>query len=321
MASLESFVYSKFKSNPNCEAKVILKDLCYLYGNDFITYTPIQRLLKSFRSGDFSSLQNPSSRLPKIPSRVYPEYQLPDPVEEEKRKAEKEENDCRWVNDNVDYEWEEWQQTLQNKEENDEAMQISDDVDYQKGDSISNGESDSSASDNENSNSVSDEETELDDDYAPTSQDIFSKLSNEKRRVLILNYFMKQYSVTQTVKKLKKRFGRENFDSKTVSLWFKRFRLGDYSCKDRPLPKRETRITDEQLKDYIEENPQSTTVDIAQKFNYSTSQICRRFRKMGWVQKLDKWVPYRLNDAQKKKRVNMSKQLLDKMKKEPDFPR
>lgn len=329
MSSLESFVYSKFKANSDCEAKLLCKELCHLYGENFVSYSTIQRLLKAFRSGNLSSLQNPSSRLPKIPLRSHPEYQLPDPEEEAKKKAEKEEWDSRWVNDNVDFEWDEWQQTLQKKEE-EEAMQMSDseDSDYQvedgiskMGDNSSSSDSDNSASDNEDSNLNSDEETELDDDYAPTCKEIFSKLTKEQRRILILNYSMKDYSVNKTVKKLKARFGTASFDRKTVALWFKRFRLGEYSCKERPHPVKATRMSDEQLKAYVEENPYSTTVDIAQNFKYSTSQICRRFRKMGWVLKRDKWVPYRLNDAQKKKRVDMCKQLLDKMNKEPEFPR
>src|SRR5699024_3627160 len=85
--------------------------------------------------------------------------------------------------------------------------------------------------------SNSDPETIIDSDpeHLPTPPEIWNKLTRTQRRTFILGCFLEGKNVGETVRCLNARFNNcgATFHKKKVKIWFKRFKLGDYTCQDK----------------------------------------------------------------------------------------
>ena len=55
----------------------------------------------------------------------------------------------------------------------------------------------------------------------------------------------------------------------------------------------------------IKADPLSTTQEIAKELNVNHTMVVRHFRKIGKVEKLDKWVPHELTKIKKQKQKNI----------------
>ena len=89
------------------------------------------------------------------------------------------------------------------------------------------------------------------------------------------------------------------------SFSFRRFYL-----KDAPRSGRPTEVDDGKIKPMIENNQRSTTPEIAEKLNVSHTCVERHLKQLGYVNKLDIWVPHRLNEIQLTKRISICDSLL-----------
>ena len=78
----------------------------------------------------------------------------------------------------------------------------------------------------------------------------------------------------------------------------KSFRSGDLDLKDTPRSGRPTEVDDDKIKAMIENNRHSTTRDITEKIKISHTSIERHLKQLGYVNKLDNWVPHKLNEIQ-----------------------
>lgn len=65
-------------------------------------------------------------------------------------------------------------------------------------------------------------QTDIDDDYAPTSAEIFSKLTNQTKRAFILQSFIEKLSIADCAQKLNK-FFPGSLKYPTIKLWYYRF--------------------------------------------------------------------------------------------------
>ena len=64
----------------------------------------------------------------------------------------------------------------------------------------------------------------------------------------------------------------------------------------------------------LENNRHSTTRVIAEELNISHTCVERHFKKLGYVNKLDIWVPHKLNEIQLTKRMSICDSLLKRNK-------
>lgn len=161
-----------------------------------------------------------------------------------------------------------------------------------------------------------DAETDLDDEFAPTSAEIFSKLTNQTKRAFILQSFIEKLSIADCHQKLNALFPG-SFNYSTVKLWYHRFRRGDYSCRSKVHKGPSFRVSSEKLRQYILEHPFAEAGEMASEFGYSIANIYRRMKKLNYVLKLDQWVPYKLSNANMANRVAICNQLLTKLRNEP----
>ena len=98
---------------------------------------------------------------------------------------------------------------------------------------------------------------------------------------------------------------------KTIYLWFKRFRSGDYSLEDKPKSGRPSTINLDSLKSLIDNDPCLTTRQLASRLRCSKSIISYYFSKLELVSKLGSLVPHDLNRHQLKSRVETCQRLYD----------
>ena len=71
----------------------------------------------------------------------------------------------------------------------------------------------------------------------------------------------------------------------------------------------------------IENNRRSTTREITEKLNISHTCVKRHLKQLGYVNKLDIWVPHKLNEIQFTKRISICDSLLKRNETDPFLKR
>ena len=87
--------------------------------------------------------------------------------------------------------------------------------------------------------------------------------------------------------------------------------------KDTPNSGRPTEVADDNIKAMIENNRRSTTREIAGKLNISHTCVERHLKQLGYVNKLDIWVPHKFNEIQLTKWISICDSLLKRDKTDP----
>ena len=92
----------------------------------------------------------------------------------------------------------------------------------------------------------------------------------------------------------------KRFTERQCQNWFARFCSENFDIKDAPRSGRPTDVVDDKIKAMIENNRHSTTREFAEKFNISAHTcVERHLKQLGYVNKLDNWVPHKLNEIQR----------------------
>jgi len=78
--------------------------------------------------------------------------------------------------------------------------------------------------------------------------------------------------------------------------WFARFRSGNFNLEDAPRSGRPSEINDDEIKALIENDRHLTAEEIAKRINISATQIRAHLKAMGYVKKVDIWVPHELSE-------------------------
>lgn len=128
-------------------------------------------------------------------------------------------------------------------------------------------------------------------------------------------------SAAETARKINQVYGPNSINERTVQLWFKKFRSGDFSLEDAPRSGRPTVIQDDNLKAMVEADPSQTVRGIAEELGVSHHAVEDGLKRIGKVKKLEKWVPHDLNDRQKLARFEVCSSLLLRNQNDPFLER
>ena len=123
----------------------------------------------------------------------------------------------------------------------------------------------------------------------------------------------------QARKKLYDVYGEKSLTERQCQNWFARFRSGNFDLKDAPRSGRPTEVDHDKIKAMIENNRRGTTLKIAEKLNISHTCVERHLKQLGYVNKLDIWVPHKLNEIQLTKRISICDSLLKHNEPDPFF--
>ena len=139
-----------------------------------------------------------------------------------------------------------------------------------------------------------------------------SALSRDHLRICLLYDFKSGLNARQSTGRINEAFGLSTIGQSTAYVWFQRFQEGDCSTEDSPRSGRPSEIDDDQLRARIEADPQVTVRDLAEEFKVSKTTIDDHLKAMGKVSKLNYWVPHKLSDNNRQRRLDACISLLSK---------
>ena len=131
-------------------------------------------------------------------------------------------------------------------------------------------------------------------------------MENQKEhyRHILLFYLRKEKNASQAHKKLRAVYGDEALKERQCQNWFDKFRSGDFSLKDEKCSDRPVEVDDDLIEAIIDSDRHSTTREIAEKLHVSHTCIENHLKQLGYVQKLDTWVPHELKEKHLMQRIN-----------------
>ena len=127
----------------------------------------------------------------------------------------------------------------------------------------------------------------------------------EHYRHLMLFYYRKGKNATETCRKICHVYGENAVTERVCQKWFARFRKGNFSVRDAPRSGRPKMIDSDQMKAVVEQDCRLTTREIADILKISKSSVENELHKLGYVSKLDVWVPHKLTEANLVQKVSI----------------
>jgi len=140
-------------------------------------------------------------------------------------------------------------------------------------------------------------------------------------RVIILYEYKLGHNAAQAMRNINEAFGANTVNSRMVQRWFQNFRNGNMNLENQERGRPSSVVDDNQLKDLIEKDTQTTVRELAATMNASVGTIWNHLKTIGLVKKLDKWIPHELNENQKKCRYEICSALLLRNQTEPFLDR
>ena len=129
------------------------------------------------------------------------------------------------------------------------------------------------------------------------------------------------HKASEAARNINGALGDGTTNERMLQRWFKKFQEGDETLKDDDGRGRKPAIENENLKALVEANPRTTVRELAEELGVTIGTISNHLRDIGKSKKLDKWIPYELNDNQKMRRFEASSSLLLRNKNDPFLDR
>ncbi|OAD62854.1 Histone-lysine N-methyltransferase SETMAR [Eufriesea mexicana] len=126
----------------------------------------------------------------------------------------------------------------------------------------------------------------------------------------LLFYFRKGKNASQARKKLCAVYGNEALKERQCQNWFAKFHSGDLSLKNAQQSGRPVEVDETHIKAIIDSDRHSTTREIAEKLNVSHTCIQKKLKQLGYVKKLDLWIPRQLKEIHLTQRISICDSLL-----------
>jgi [histone H3]-lysine36 N-dimethyltransferase SETMAR len=136
------------------------------------------------------------------------------------------------------------------------------------------------------------------------------ELSRKDLRLLLLHEFRLGRKATEAVCNIHTTMGEDVICYNTAKHWFARFKEGNYDLEDEPHPGKATQLDLDILKELIENEPRTSTRQLAERFECSHAAIEYQLHKLGKKWKYGVWIPHELAPHQLKNRVDSCMELL-----------
>ena len=129
-------------------------------------------------------------------------------------------------------------------------------------------------------------------------------------RNILWYYFRKDKNASQTHEELCAVYGNEAPKERQCQNWFAKFRSGDFSLKSAQRSGRPIKVDETHIKTIIDSDRHSTTREIVEKLDVSHTCIQKILKQLGYVKKLDSWVPHQLKEIHLTQRISIYDSLL-----------
>lgn len=134
------------------------------------------------------------------------------------------------------------------------------------------------------------------------------------REALLFCFHLKKCAA-ESHRMLSEAYGKHALSETCCRDWFRRFKLGDFDLQDKQRSGQPKRFSDEDLKKMVTKDQSKTIEKMSEEINGSKSTISRRLKAMGYKQKLNKWLPHQLKEADIAKRLDICQMLLSRQRK------
>lgn len=147
------------------------------------------------------------------------------------------------------------------------------------------------------------------------------KNESEHFRHILLSYYRKGTNAVQARKKLCVVYGKDVLSERRGQNWFSKFRSGNFDLKHAPRSGRPIEADDDKIKTLVDANCRITTREIAEKLNLLNSTVHDHLKHLGFVSKVDVWVPHSLKEIYLIRRITICDSLLKRKENDPFFKR
>lgn len=113
---------------------------------------------------------------------------------------------------------------------------------------------------------------------------------------------------------MKSVYGDSSMSKTQIYEWHTKFKSGDRDLEDKPRSGRPSTLDDEEILSAVDVNPYLTEQELADDFGVAQSTISTHLKSLGFVKKLDRWIPHELTESNKSDRLVYCYELLRRMK-------
>jgi transposase len=132
-----------------------------------------------------------------------------------------------------------------------------------------------------------------------------------EQRFVVKYFFFKGWGNKKITAELQTTLHDSALSNSTVKRWIRKFKNGDLSCDDDSRPGRPMSILGPVLQKFLDRYPFASARVMSKHFGLSPPTVKEILRRELGLKKFSRrWVPHLLSDAQKKLRVDASRQLL-----------
>lgn len=140
-------------------------------------------------------------------------------------------------------------------------------------------------------------------------------------RHVLLFYFRKGKNARKACEKLREVYGDNALQERQCQRWFSKFQAGNFDIKDGPRSGRPSEVNEDKIQELIQLNPRSTTREISDILGIHHSTVHDHLIKMGYVSKLEIWVPHSLEKVHLMARINICDMLIKREENHPFLKR
>jgi len=137
-------------------------------------------------------------------------------------------------------------------------------------------------------------------------------LTKEQVRLLLLYDFRIKKKAANSIADINTAFGPGTVSKSTAYDWHSRFQKGNESLEDQPRAGRPSEFDNSALQEALEANNRQTSRELADLLGVSHTTILHHLAELGKKAKLGCWVPHKLDDRDRHRRVDMAISLLSR---------
>src|SRR6218665_1437918 len=125
-------------------------------------------------------------------------------------------------------------------------------------------------------------------------------------RNVILFLFLSNVPNPEIEKRLTTVYPHHSTSHGTVHKWVTRFKNGDFNLEDQPRSGRPSELDTDALLSLLEADPYQSIRTMATSLHVGFGTVQEGLNRLGKVKKLGRWIPHRLTDFDKERRVDMA---------------
>lgn len=140
-------------------------------------------------------------------------------------------------------------------------------------------------------------------------------------RHILLYYFKKGKRAAEAHRKICGVYGDDALTERAAQKWFAKFRSGDTSLEDGPRSGRPTEVDSNDIKALVEQDRTIKVREIAETLKIGYGTVQRHLQQLGYVSRLDVWVPHKLTEMNLANRISICNSLLKRHESDPFLKR